>query len=69
MPLESRKLSAVAYRAKYRINQEKEKEAMQYLGHSTAKPLSTKNANSIFEHTIKCVMDTLEELEITISSK
>ena len=57
------------YRAKYRISQEKEKEAMQYLGHSTAKPLSTKNANSIFEHTIKCVMDTLEELEITISSK
>lgn len=57
------------YRDKYRINQEKAQEAMRYLGHSTGEPLHTKSGNPIFDHTIKCVMDTLEELEITIASK
>lgn len=61
--------SSYQYRSEYNDNRQTHQEAQKYLGHVTGKDRGPRKDNVLFEHTIKCVLDALEELEITISNK
>ena len=61
--------SSYQYRSEYNANERKHQEAQKYLGHVTGKYRGEIKENPIFEHTITCILDSIEELEIKISNR
>lgn len=61
--------SCFYYMDEYKSNAQKYEEAKKYLGHVTGENRGPVKESSLFENTIKCILDTLEELEIIISNK